>query len=109
MEEEHHVRVTATVFRPDLFGRPLLPFSFTNNPEEVVPVDKTRSGASIWYCPVWDCPVTAGETEQIVLHLERHCKPDEVIHRELQSFREAALNGGIACNKAPDDPEHPKK
>ncbi|KXA92932.1 hypothetical protein AKJ64_01810 [candidate division MSBL1 archaeon SCGC-AAA259E17] len=86
-----------------------LPFSFANDLGEVVPIDKTRNGAALWYCPVWGCPVTAGETEEIVLHLEGHCKPDEVIHRELQSFRGAALNGGIACNKAPDDPEHPKK
>ncbi|KXA98000.1 hypothetical protein AKJ37_01695 [candidate division MSBL1 archaeon SCGC-AAA259I09] len=108
MGEEPHVRLTAAIFRSAGPFRPAsLPFSFANDLEEVVPI--ARSGASIWYCFVWGCPFTAGETERIVLHLERHCKPDEAIHRELQSFREAALNGGIACNKAPDDPEHPKK
>lgn len=71
-------------------------------------MSKVQSGASIWYCPVWGCPVTAGETERIVLHLESHCKPDEVVHRELEGFRRAALNGGIVCDKAPDDPEHPR-
>ncbi|KXB00826.1 hypothetical protein AKJ41_03635 [candidate division MSBL1 archaeon SCGC-AAA259O05] len=72
-------------------------------------MSEMRSGASLWHCPVYACPFTAGETEQIVLHLEGHCKPDEVIHRELERFGKAALNGGIACGKAPDDPEHPNK
>lgn len=67
------------------------------------------NGPSIWYCPVWACPYTAGETKQIVLHLEEHGKPDEVIHRELERFRKAVFDGGIACGKSLDDPEHPKK
>ncbi|KXA94639.1 hypothetical protein AKJ36_02510 [candidate division MSBL1 archaeon SCGC-AAA259I07] len=71
-------------------------------------MSETRAGAFIWYCPVWGCPVTTGETEQVVLHLEKHCKPDEIVHRELQRFREAAFNGGTACGKSLDDPEHPK-
>ncbi|KXA99406.1 hypothetical protein AKJ40_03235 [candidate division MSBL1 archaeon SCGC-AAA259M10] len=67
-----------------------------------------RSGADIWHCPVYACPFTAGETEQVVRHLENHYKGDEVIHRELERFRKAVENGGRACGKALDDPEHPK-
>lgn len=72
-------------------------------------MDRARSGASLWHCPVWGCSYTACETEQIVLHLEEHCKPDEVIRRELRRFENAVFNGGIACGKALDDPEYPKK
>ncbi|MFB6217551.1 MAG: hypothetical protein ABEJ72_11410 [Candidatus Aenigmatarchaeota archaeon] len=71
-------------------------------------MSQAQNGASLWYCPVYACPVTAARTEEIVLHLEEHCQPDELIKRELERFREAALNGGIACGKAPDDPEHPQ-
>ncbi|KXA91144.1 hypothetical protein AKJ57_02275 [candidate division MSBL1 archaeon SCGC-AAA259A05] len=54
-------------------------------------------------------PFTAGETEQVVLHPEDHCKADKVIHRELERFRKSVMNDGIACGKAPDDLEHQKK
>lgn len=74
--------------------------------EEVATLPK--QGVSLWYCPIWGCPFTARETEKIVLHLEKHCKPDEVTHRELERFRRFVLNGRTACGKNPDDPEHPK-
>lgn len=67
-------------------------------------------GAPIWYCPVFGCPYTAGRTEKIVLHLEGvHGSGGEVIRRELDRFEKVALNGGIACGKLPDGPEHPKR